>query len=212
MDYFPVFLRLEGRTCLVVGGGDVGARKARSLLDAHASVRLVAPRACAELTAMAAANVLAWERRPYQVGDLDGVTVVIAATDDRELNARVSSDAQAAGIPVNVVDDPALCTFIVPAIVDRSPVLIAISTGGASPALARHLRARVEAAVPAGAGALAGLLSDARQRVRDLVPGPAARAAFWEGVVGGEVGALGLSGRADAARRALEAVLERLRS
>lgn len=211
MDYFPVFLRLKQRPCLVVGAGEVGARKAMALLDAGAHVRVVAPEACAELAATAAAGKLTWERRGYAASDLRGAALVIAATEDRALNARVSRDAQDAGVPVNVVDDPDLCSFIVPAIVDRSPVLVAISTGGASPALARHLRARVEAAVPEGAGALAALLAEARSRVRDVLPAAAERAAFWERVVGGEVGALGLVGRLEDARRALEGMLARLR-
>lgn len=211
MDYFPVFLRLEGRSCVVVGGGEVGARKAASLLDARASVHVVAPDACTELVAMADAGKLAWHRRGYQASDLQGAAVVIAATDDRAVNAQVSRDAQAVGLPVNVVDDPELCSFIVPAVVDRQPVLVAISTGGASPALARHLRARVAAAVPEGAGPLAALLARARGSVRDLVPATAARAAFWERVVGGEVGALGLAGRIEEAGRALDRLIADLR-
>lgn len=207
MDYFPVFLRLQGRVCVLVGGGEVGARKAAVLLDARASVRVVAPEACPALVALADAGKLVWHRRAYASQDLQGAALVIAATDDRALNAQVSREAQGTGLPVNVVDDPDLCSFIVPALLDRRPVLVAISTGGASPALARHLRARLAAAVPEGAGPLAALLAQARSRVRDLVPSTAARATFWERVVGGEVAALGLAGRLEDARRALERMI-----
>ena len=211
MNYFPIFLRVEGRACLVVGGGQIASRKVTALLRARAAVRVVAPEACAEVEALARDGVLRWEPRPYDARDLEGAHLVIAATRDRAVNARVSREAQSLRIPVNVVDDPELCTFIVPSIVDRSPVVVAISTGGASPALARMLRARLEAVLPAGAGPFAELLAHDRARVRDLIPGAAARTTFWKRALDGEVGSLGLSGRIDEARRALEDLLTGLR-
>lgn len=211
MENFPIFLRVAGRRCLVVGGGEVALRKVEALLRAGAEVVVVAPRGCAGVEARAEAGELRWEARRYGPADLDGAHLVIAATDVREINAAVSRDAQARRLPVNVVDDPDLCTFIVPAVVERGPVVVAISTGGASPTLARMLRARVEAAIPEGVGALAELLKDKRAAVRDRLADPEARRAFWDRIVGGEVAGLAFSGRIEQARRVLEGLVGKLK-
>lgn len=211
VSHFPIFLRLDGRSCLVVGGGEIASRKARSLLGAGADVCAVAPEFCADLERLGEEGRLRLRCSRYDSTDLDGAHIVIAATDDREVNARVSSEAQARRIPVNVVDDPDLCSFIVPAILDRSPVVVAVSTGGASPALARLLRTRLGAALPGGAGPLAEMLAAARQRVRDLIPEASDRAAFWERALAGEIAGLGLSGRIDEARRLLDTLIVGLR-
>ena len=145
MDYLPIFLKLDGRPCAVIGGGEVAARKAGLLLDAGARVTVTAPALCEALAELAQQERIAHRARPFDPAALDGATLVIAATDDRAVNAEVSRLAQQRRIPVNVVDDPELCSFILPAIVDRSPVIVAFSTGGRVPVLARRLRAQLEA-------------------------------------------------------------------
>jgi uroporphyrin-III C-methyltransferase/precorrin-2 dehydrogenase/sirohydrochlorin ferrochelatase len=203
MEHFPVFLNVRGRPCLVVGAGEIAARKVESLRRAGAQVCVVAPEACEDVKQLAAGDGVRWEQRGYRATDLDTVRLVIAATDNRDLNSAISSDAQARGIPVNVVDDPDLCTFIVPSIVERGAVLVAISTGGASPTLAKVLRERIDGALPTGVDAFATMLRDAREQVHAIVTGGEQRRAFWDRVVRGDVGQLALAGRLDEARKAL---------
>src|SRR3954470_4482583 len=137
MDYFPVFLDLKNRRCLLVGGGDIATRKGRLLSKAGARLRIVAPKISDELRELVAKNNGEIFEREYQPTDLNDCFIAIAATDIEPLNKKISQDAQAKNIPVNVVDSPALCTYITPAIIDRSPLVIAISSGGESPVLAR---------------------------------------------------------------------------
>ncbi len=205
MDYLPLFHNLRDRRCLVVGGGAVALRKAQLLLDAGARVAMVAPAIGAPARALAAVrgSRLRVHERRYRDRDLAGAALVVAATSDPALNARVSQSAQAAGIAVNVVDAPALCTVIFPAIIDRSPVQIAVSTGGASPVLARLLRTRLEGLLPAGLGTLAGLAARFRAQAKAAIPAPAARRAFWEGVFQGAVAELVYAERHAAAEAAL---------
>ena len=152
MQFLPLFHKLQGRPVLVVGGGEVALRKARLLAEAGACLRVVAPDVRRELQAMAGEQGVFL--RGYQSDDLQGVGLVIAATDDEPLNARISAEAQALGIPVNVVDAPALCSVIFPAIVDRSPLIVAVSSGGDAPVLARLIRAKIETWIPATYGQL----------------------------------------------------------
>ncbi len=141
MEFYPVFLRLAGVPCVVVGGGAVAERKVASLLSAGAQVTVVAPRLTAALTAQVAAGAIAHRRRTYRDGDLDGARLAYAATDDEALHAELArAAAAAAAVPLNVVDRPQWCSFIVPAVLRRGALTVAISTGGASPALARRLR------------------------------------------------------------------------
>ncbi len=140
MEFYPVFLRLAGVPCVVVGGGAVAERKVASLLSAGAQVTVVAPRLTAALTAQVAAGAIAHRRRTYCDGDLDGARLAYAATDDEALHADLARAATAAAVPLNVVDRPQWCSFIVPAVLRRGALTVAISTGGASPALARRLR------------------------------------------------------------------------
>jgi uroporphyrin-III C-methyltransferase/precorrin-2 dehydrogenase/sirohydrochlorin ferrochelatase len=207
MDYLPVFLNLHGRSCLLVGGGEVAARKVSLLLEAGAAVTVLAPELCETLAAQAAAGRIA--HRPGHFGPeaLAQAALVIAATDDREVNRRVSEEARRRNIPVNVVDDPQLCTFIMPAIVDRSPVVIAVSTGGASPVLARLIRARLESLIPAAYGRLAALVERFRDAVKQKLPQPARRP-FWERVLQGPVAELVFSGREQDAEEALRREIE----
>jgi uroporphyrin-III C-methyltransferase/precorrin-2 dehydrogenase/sirohydrochlorin ferrochelatase len=195
VDYFPLFMHVQGAECLVVGGGEVAARKAATLLRAGAVVHVVAPQLAPGMYDVLHEASAKHSARSYQERDLDSVWLVVAATDDRELNARVSRDARARRVPVNVVDDPALCTFIMPAIVDRSPLVVAVSSTGASPVLARLARGKIEAAIPARYGPLARLCSALRSEVRAQLPDLAARRRFWESVLEGSVAELVFAGR-----------------
>ena len=180
MDYLPIFLSLTGRRALVVGGGAASARKARLLTGAEADVTVVAPALGREMSDLAAGGVVAHVARAFEAADVDGHAVVFAASDDEAADRAVSQAARAAAIPVNVVDRPGLSDFIMPAIVDRSPIVIGISSGGTAPVLARSIRADIERRLPAGLGRLARLAGRFRDAVRANIPEPAARRRFWE--------------------------------
>jgi len=207
MDYLPIFLKLEGQRAAVIGGGEVAARKAGLLLDAGARVIVTAPALGEELQPLAQDGRIEHRAEPFSPAALEDVFLVIAATDDRRVNIEVSRQARARGMPVNVVDDPELCTFILPAIVDRSPVLIASSTGGASPVLARLLRARLESLIPASYGELAKLAQRFRDRVKAALP-QSQRRRFWERVLSGPIAELVFSGRVEQAEQALARTLD----
>ena len=145
MKYYPICLRIADRPCLVIGGGPIAEQKVRSLLDADANVTVVSPQLTAVLTDWAGAGRIVHIARGYRRGDLVGMTLVYAATDNEELHAHVAQDAHDAGVLVNVVDRPRLCDFIVPSIVARGDLLVAVSTSGASPALAKRIRRELEA-------------------------------------------------------------------
>jgi precorrin-2 dehydrogenase/sirohydrochlorin ferrochelatase len=144
MAYIPIFLDVTGRECVVVGGGEVAARKVESLLEAGARVTVVSPQLSPTLKSLAANGSMTHIAREYQHGDIRGCVLVYAATDDPKLHRELAAEARALGIPVNVVDVPELCTFIAPAVVKRGALQIAISTGGASPAFAARLRRELE--------------------------------------------------------------------
>lgn len=203
MNYFPVFLDLNNRLCLLVGGGEVATRKGRLLVKAGARLRVVAPEISAELRELAARYQGEIHARAYQTGDLAGCVLVVAATDDTALNETVSRDAQAARLPVNVVDNPALCTYITPAIIDRSPLVIAVSSGGEAPVLARLLRAKLETLVPLNYGRLAGLASRWRDRVKARFADTDQRRRFWEKILQGPAAELMLNGQEAAAEQIL---------
>lgn len=203
MDYLPVCLRLQDKAALLVGGGTVATRKARLLLRAGARLTVVAPEAGDELQALLKEHGGRWQAGTYAgPADLAGQALVVAATPDAAANRAVSRDAHAAGIPVNVVDAPELCSFIFPAVIDRDPLLIAVSSSGRSPVLARLVRRKIEALVPAAYGRLAQFAGRWRERVRDRLPEEGARRLFWEQAVEGSIGELVLAGRdSDAAQR-----------
>ena len=207
MEALPLFHRLRGETCVLVGAGRVAARKLRLLRAAGARIRVVAPRCGAEIEQLAENDVLILMRRRFRAADLNGAVLVIAATGTPAVNRAVYRAARARGIPVNVVDQPELCTVTFPAIVDRDPVCLAIGSGGAAPVLARMLRTRIEALLPERTGELARLAREYRSAVRAHVHGETERRAFWEGVFSGSVAELVYSGRPAAARRELEALL-----
>ncbi len=145
MKYYPVFLDVADRPCLVVGGGDVAARKLESLLEAGAKPTVVSPRAVDAIERLAAQGRIRLLRRSYQASDLDGMCLAYAATDDDQLHARIASEARTAGVLLNVVDRPQWCDFIVPSIARRGDLVVAVSTSGQSPAMARRIRRDIEA-------------------------------------------------------------------
>jgi len=203
----PVTLSVAGRRCVVVGASAAAARKVELLLRAGAIVHVIAPRARRDLVALAAAGRIRHSAKRFAARDLAGAALAIAATGDSTVDAEVSSAAQRRGIAVNVVDAPELCTITMPAIVDRGAVAIAISTGGAAPTLARHLRARIERAVPAGMGDLAAFMHRVRPRVREALPDSRARRRLWDRVVEGPIAEHVLAGRIDEAEKLFHAEL-----
>jgi len=180
MDFLPVFLDIRNKSCLVVGGGEVAARKVMLLLQAGAHVSVVSPELNTPLSEYHAQGRIKYHAEIFQPGLLQNMTLVIAATDDRDTNRQVSAAAQQRQIPVNVVDNPDLCTFIMPSIVDRSPLLIAISSGGQSPVLARLLRAQLETMIPAAYGRVAAMAGKFREHVKQHFTHPEKRRIFWE--------------------------------
>ncbi len=208
MDLLPVFMNIRGRRALVVGGGEVAARKAGLLLEAGAAVTVVAPDLCSTLSRQAGEGRIDYRPGRFAPADLDGAVLAIAATDDEAVNREVSELAQANAVPVNVVDNPELCSFVMPSIIDRSPVQIAVSTGGASPVLARLLRAKLESAIPIAYGRLAALLDRFRDKVKARFSDVNARRDFWEHVIQGRIAELVFAGKDADAEAALEEAIQ----
>ena len=204
---YPITLiHLHRVRCLVVGGGKVAARKAAGLLAAEAQVVVISPVLCEQLELLAERGDVQVMRRGYRSGDLEGTFLVIAATDDPDVNHRVWEEAQARGILINAVDDPEHCTFIAPAVVRQGPLTLAISTGGRCPALARHLREQFEQEFDPDYGRFVELLGELRERTVTVLPF-SRRNAFWEQIFHSDVLALTRSGEQAAARRCAEEIL-----
>ena len=170
MDFLPIFLDIKQKPSLVIGGGEVAARKVSLLLKAQSKVTVVSPELSRELLEWHEDGKITHIAREFEDSDIDQPVLVIAATDNSTVNKKVSELAKAQNIPVNVVDAPGLCSFITPSIIDRSPVQIAISTGGASPVLARMIRTKLEGCIPAAYGRLGALVSDFREKVKAKFP------------------------------------------
>ncbi len=208
MEYLPLFHNLRGARVLVVGGGEIALRKSRLLVDAGAVLRVVAPEIGTELRELIDSSGGEQILRGYSDADLNGCVLIIAATDDEPLNAQVSTDARQRGVPVNVVDAPALCSVIFPAIIDRSPLVIAVSSGGDAPVLARLIRAKLESWIPPTYGHLAGLAARFRHQVKNLFPNVQQRRAFWEDVFQGPIADRQLAGQGAEAERLLQAKID----
>ncbi len=208
MEFLPIFMNMRGRKALLVGAGEVAARKGALLLQAGAELTVVAPELSTSLARQLQEGAISHRAGNFEESDLEGVVLVIAATDDAAVNARVSELCGARNIPVNVVDNPELCSFIMPSIIDRSPVQIAVSTGGSSPVLARLLRARLESAIPSAYGRLASMVEGFREQVKARFDNVNARRGFWEKVLQGRIAELVFSGKDGEAEKALAEALE----
>ena len=195
MEYFPIFLRLAGEPVLVVGGGAVAERKIDLLLRTSAQVRVIAPELVPGLAERAAAGEITHVATEFSPEHLDGVRLAIAATDKHAINAWVARQAERRNIPVNVVDDRELSRFIVPAIVDRSPVVVAVASSGDAPVLTRRLRERLESFLPQRLGVLAKLAGKLRPTIKERIESPARRRKFWEDFFDGSLAADVLAGR-----------------
>jgi siroheme synthase-like protein len=200
VTYYPAFLDLRGRRCLVIGGGVVALRKVEALLRCGAEVVVIAPELSVELAARVRERRVGHQPREFRFGDLEGAFLVVAATDDQSVNARVFEEADRRGLLVNVVDDPARCTFLVPSAIHRGPITIAISTGGASPALAKRVREQVERAVGPEYGALAALMGELREEVKRAHADESARRRVWQRILDSDIIELLRAGQPEAAR------------
>ena len=207
MQNYPIFVDLNDQACLVVGGGPVALRKIRLMISAGARITVVAPEICSDLETEFG-GVIKHHARKFEDSDIHGYRLITAATSEPEVNKRVSQLAQDANTPVNVVDQPELCSFITPSIVDRSPVLIAISTGGDAPVLARMLRSKLEAFIPASYGKLAATMGKYRDALKRAVPEERDRRMFWEKVVQGPIAELFFSGQSAKAEDILHKTIE----
>jgi uroporphyrin-III C-methyltransferase/precorrin-2 dehydrogenase/sirohydrochlorin ferrochelatase len=204
MDFLPIFANVRNKLCLVVGGGSVARRKADVLLEAGAKVRVVAPEIDDELKNQQGVEAVVAR---FASQHLDGAMLAIAATDDHEVNRQVSELARARNIPVNVVDAPELCSFIMPAILDRSPLMVAFSSGGASPVLTRMMRGKLETVIPQNYSRLAAFAERFREVVKQRVSNPAKRRIFWENVFDGVVAEKVLTGDEASAEAMLQQML-----
>lgn len=207
MEFLPIFLRVKDRPCLVVGGGNIATRKTELLQKAGAKVTVISPQLSSVLTDMHDAGSIKAEIREFEPGDLNNVVCVIAATDNRALNESISQQAYEQNLPVNVVDNPELCSFIMPSIIDRDPVQIAVSTGGSSPVLARKLRSKLEATIPGAFGELARLSSLYRDKVKESFNDVESRKRFWEEVFDGPIAEQVYSGRFEEAEDRLKILI-----
>lgn len=209
MDFFPVFMNIQQQRCLVVGGGEVAARKVDLLIKAGGHVLVIAPELHPALGQLLEQGKIEYHSRNFEAKDIENSKLIISATNDSSVNEQVSQLARQAGIPVNVVDAPALCSFIVPSIIDRSPVMVAVSSGGSSPVLARLLRTKLETLIPSSYGRLASLLEGYRSKVKAAFSNTRDRRRFWEVILQGPVTELMFSGRDKQAQAVLEKAIEK---
>lgn len=204
MEYLPLFFDLKAQPVLLIGGGDIALRKARLLCRAGAKVRAVSRAFDPELAELIEANAGEMILGEYHSDLIQGVKLIIAATDDNQLHTRVHQDAELANVPINVVDTPPLCTFIFPAIVDRSPIVIAISSAGKAPVLARNLRAKLETLIPNSYAHLGELVGRFRGQVKAKFSTVNQRRVFWERVLSGSVAERVFAGQLSAAEALLQ--------
>jgi len=207
MDFLPIFYDLKGQRCLIVGGGDIALRKADLLVRAGAILRVVSLDLCDALDELIQKNNGEYHQAAYSSEYLSGVTLVIAATNNSAVNIQVSEDGKQRGLPINVVDNPDLSSFIIPAVIDRSPVVIAVSSGGQSPVLARLLRGKIESMIPASYGRLGRLVGRFREQVKARFGTINQRRGFWETILQGPVAEMVFAGKDDKAEALLAEAL-----
>jgi len=204
MDFLPIFLNIKKRACLVVGGGSVAERKVSLLMDAGADVNVVSPELCESLRLLSEQGQIQYRQGTFTDTDIENKALVIAATDNTQVNESIADIANAKGVPVNVVDNPEHGSFIMPSIIDRSPVQIAVSTGGTSPVLARTLRSKLESMIPSGYGRLGILMEDYRGKAKQAFSTVDERRNFWEKILSGPIVEMVMAGQDDRAREYLE--------
>ncbi|MEI7574541.1 MAG: siroheme synthase CysG [Methylotenera sp.] len=207
MHALPIFMNITNRRCVVIGGGEVASRKVIMLLKANAAITLYSPEVCPALQVLSEDGTITHIKANFEPSQLTDACLVIAATDVEVVNTAVSIAAKAQNIPVNVVDSPALCTFTMASIVERSPIVIAISSEGNAPVLARYLRTKIETMLPAGYGRIASIAGEFRDKVKAKYATTQARRIFWEGVLQSPIVERILSGQEAAARNSLNELL-----
>jgi len=207
MQALPIFFNIQQRPCVVIGGGEVATRKVKMLLRAGGGITPISPQLCHELQTLAEANTIAYKQATFDAMQLDGACLVIAATDDEAVNEAISIAAKSKNIPVNVVDAPHLCTFTMGSIIDRSPIVIAVSSEGNAPVLARYIRTKIEAMLPAGFGRIASIAGEFRDQVKAKFATTQLRRRFWEDVLQGPLVERVLAGQEQAARDLLNDLL-----
>ncbi|MCX7084742.1 MAG: siroheme synthase CysG [Methylococcales bacterium] len=208
MDYFPIFVKLQNNPCLVIGAGEIAARKIELLARAGANITVIALKVSHHIASLEHKYNLTIHQKAFKPDDVLNFKLVISATDNRATNELVAQSAGAHKILVNVVDSPDLCSFIFPAIIDRSPIIAAVSSGGAAPVLARLLRAKIETIIPPAYGQLAQLAENYRNKVKSLIKEPAQRRIFWENIFQGSVAEAVFSGNDNGAEQQLLQALQ----
>jgi precorrin-2 dehydrogenase/sirohydrochlorin ferrochelatase len=200
-DFFPIYLNVKGKPCLVVGGGTVAQRKVLELIACGAQVHVTSPELTLVLRELAERGAIRWEMRPYERGEARGHSLVFSCTDHRSVNKDVFEDCEAAGIPCNVVDDPEICSFIMPSVLHRGPIAIAVSTSGKSPALARAIRERVSEVIGSEYAVFAELISEMRREMLDAGEmTEEERITFWRDVTTSHIPELLKAGKIEEAR------------
>jgi len=208
MKYFPVFLDARNISAMVVGGGEVATRKIELLLKSTTNITVMSESVCASVERLVNLNQLTWLQHNYQAGHLVDINLVIAATDNMSINKAIYQEATPLNILINVVDQPELCTYITPAIIDRSPMIIALSSSGSSPILIRMLREQIEKTLPQAYGKLADFSHKFRDHVKVRVKGLRNRRSFWESTLRGPIGHAVLDGKQQQAEQQLIASIK----
>lgn len=208
MDHLPIFINVRQNSCLVIGGGDIALRKINLLIKAQAKVDCLSPLFCEGITNLSQNGDVNLIQKSFESDDIKDYAIIIASTDDSSVNALISKSAKKARIPVNVVDSPELSSFIMPSIVDRSPVIIAVSSAGRAPVLARIIRAKLETVIPSAYGVLAEIAGEYRQKVKDRFSKIKDRRAFWESIFSGVIAEKVFSGRINEAKDDIEKQLK----
>ena len=209
MDHLPIFINVRQNPCLVIGGGDIALRKINLLIKAQAKVDCLSPLFCEGITNLSQNGDVNLIQKRFESDDIKDYAIIIASTDDSSVNALISKSAKKARIPVNVIDSPELSSFIMPSIVDRSPVIIAVSSAGKAPVLSRMIRAKLETVIPSAYGVLAEIAGEYRQKVKDRFSKIKDRRAFWESIFSGVIAEKVFSGRINEAKDDIDKQLKR---